>query len=101
MSLARNLGLDARAVVVRAVDAQAAVERLDAVGEAAQPRAAGRICTANAVVGDRDARGMARQRTLTVALSAWACLAMFVIVSARRSRPPPRRAPAGARPGGR
>ena len=67
----------------RALDAQAAVERLDAVGEAAQARAAGGIGAADAVVGDHDARGaVLASVTLTVALSAWACLAMFVIVSA-------------------
>ena len=38
----------------RTVDVEAAVERRDAVGEAAQPRAALRVGTADPVVGDRD-----------------------------------------------
>ena len=44
----------------RALDAQAAVERLDAVGEAAQARAARGIGAADAVVGDHDAARGAR-----------------------------------------
>ena len=46
----------------RTLDLERAVERLDAVGEAAQPRAAGGIGAADAVVRDLD-DGAAVQRS--------------------------------------
>ena len=49
-----------RALAGRALDAEAAVERLDAVGEAAYAGAAGRVRTADAVVCDFDLRDVPR-----------------------------------------
>jgi len=49
-----NLRPDARPLAGRAVDAEVAVQRLDAVGEAADAGAAGRVRAADAVVHDLD-----------------------------------------------
>ena len=49
-----DLRSQSRAAARRAPHPQPAVERLDAVGEAAQPRAARRVGAADAVVGDLD-----------------------------------------------
>ena len=50
----RDLGPDARALAGRALDAEAPVQRLDAIGETADPGAAGRVGAADAVVCDFD-----------------------------------------------
>jgi hypothetical protein len=50
----RDLGPHPRALARRALDTEAAVERLDAVGQAADPGAAGRFRAADAVVHDLD-----------------------------------------------
>src|SRR3954447_7346618 len=52
----RDLGPDARAGLGRALDAEAALERLDAVGEPAQARAARGVRAADPVVDHLDAR---------------------------------------------
>jgi hypothetical protein len=56
----RKLRPDTRALAGLAVDAEAAVERLDAVGEAADARAPRRIGAADTVVGDFDLRDVPR-----------------------------------------
>jgi hypothetical protein len=56
----RKLGPDTRALARLAVDAETAVERLDAVGEAADARAPRRVGSADAVVGDFDLRDVPR-----------------------------------------
>src|SRR4051795_8278936 len=56
----RDLGAQARAAAGRAVDGDRAVERGDAVGEAAQARAAALVGAADAVVGDLDDDARAR-----------------------------------------
>ena len=80
----RDLGHQARAPRRRADDLEPPPERLDAVGEPAQPTADGERRAADAVVGTsiraarpssrRDADGHVRRRR--------ACLAAFVIASA-------------------
>ena len=66
----------------RADDAQAAVERLDAVGEAAQARALDVVGAADAVVGDLDDQPpVVAPRPRTLALDACAYLATFVSAS--------------------
>ncbi len=58
----RDLGDDAGAAARRALDAEPAVERGEAVGEAAQARAACRVGDADAVVGDLDRDRPVRRR---------------------------------------
>ena len=66
----------------RARHAQPAVERLDPVGEPAQPGAARVVGAADAVVGDLDRRrAVAGAQTRTVAGVAWAYLATLVSAS--------------------
>src|SRR3954468_6783539 len=52
----RDVGPQRGAAAGRAVAGQAPAQRLDAVGEAAQPGAAGGVRAADAVVGDLDQR---------------------------------------------
>src|SRR4051794_23010664 len=59
-SAQRDGGVHGRTGARRALDAQAAAERLDAVAEAAQAAASLRTGAADAVVGDRERRGVER-----------------------------------------
>ena len=65
----------------RADDAQAALQRLHPIGQPAQPRAAGVVGAADAVVGDLDARHSVERQTRIVTLVACAYLATFASAS--------------------
>ena len=78
---ARDVGVDSGPAGRRTVDVEAAVERRDAVGEAAQPRAAARVGTADAVVGDRDDGASVRSRDLDRHVRACAYFATFASAS--------------------
>jgi hypothetical protein len=79
--LARDLDVQAGAAARWAVQRERAVERGDAVAEAAQARALGRVGAADAVVGDVDGHAAVRRRTATVASVAWAYFATFASAS--------------------
>ena len=82
IGLQRDLGGDAGAAAGRALDREAAAERLDAVGETAQARALGRIGAADAVVGDPDDARPFSRATRTFTPVAPAYLITFASASA-------------------
>jgi hypothetical protein len=74
----------ARAASGWAVDCEFAVERLDAIEETAEARAASGVGAAVAVVIDVDERARWPRATVTRTQVAWACLATFASASETR-----------------
>ena len=87
----RQHRLQPRAGTRVAVHAQCAAERLDPVGEPAQPRAARRVGAAHAVVGHAHHEPDGVARTTMSALAPPAYLATFARPSSRGRTPPPLR----------